>query len=558
MIRHIFRSIFVTALVVFLASYAIIVGVLYQYFTQVQENQLRVETHMAAQGLNLEGREYLKDLHTDNDYRITWIDAKGKVLFESSSVPAARMENHLQREEVQKALKSGFGTSRRYSDTLMERSLYAAQRLSDGSVIRLSVSQQTVPHLIFGMMHAIVLTLVFVVLLSLFLSSRLSRRIVRPLNDLDLDHPLSNEEYDELSPLLHRIDSQQKQLKDQQEVLEQKQNELNVITDSMNDGMILLNSRMHIISINHGARRILHADDDCVGKNILEAGRFLELQQAISQAAKGRRSEQRMETEDGIFDINAAPVRNSEEQGKITGIAILLVDVTQRENAEQMRREFTANVSHELKTPLTSISGYAELMENGMVREKDIRPFAGKIHAEAVRMTHLIEDIIHLSRLDEGAADGMDREKVDLQQLTVDVVEELQPAAEKMQVSVRCESEPVTVCGVRQQLKSIVFNLCENAIKYNKTGGQVMIHLYRKDDEAYLAVQDTGIGISPKDRNRIFERFYRVDKSHSREIGGTGLGLSIVKHAVMIHKGRISVESEPGKGTVFTVMLPIR
>lgn len=539
-------------MIVFLASFSIIMGVLYNYFSNVQEDRLRVETHMAARGINLDGEKYLRGLDTDQDYRVTWIASNGKVLFESSKVPAEKMENHLERKEVQQALKDGYGESRRYSSTLLERSLYAAQRLDDGSVIRLSVSQKSVPQLIYGMSQPIVLMIVIAVFLSLFLASRLSRRIVKPLNSLNLDDPLSNEEYDELSPLLHRIASQQRQLKWQQAGLDQKQSELNTIIDSMNDGMILLSQDLSVISLNSGAEKILHAGKDAIGRNLLEISRLVELQEAVQKAGLGERCTRRMENEMGIFEINAAPIRASETDSTITGIAIFLFDITQKENAEAMRREFTANVSHELKTPLTSISGYAELLENGMVKAEDIRPFAGKIHTEAQRMTHLIEDIINLSFLDEGAG-NMNWEEVDLDELTRSVIRELQVTALKMKVEIHLDSEPAEVYGIRQQLKSIIFNLCENAIKYNKPGGRVDVRIQKAGYQTTLTVKDTGIGIPQEDLSRIFERFYRVDKSHSREIGGTGLGLSIVKHAVLIHKAKIEVQSEVGRGTEFTV-----
>ena len=551
MTKQIFRSIFATALIVFAASFVIILGVLYNYFTKVQMEQLTVETHMAAQGVELEGEDYLESLETD-EFRVTWIDEDGTVLFESSDISEEQMENHLEREEVQEALADGYGESKRYSSTVLEKALYAAQQLSDGTVIRLSISQKSVLKLIYGMLQPIIFLLAVVIFLSLFLAYRLAKNIVRPLNELDLEKPLENVRYDELSPVLHRIASQQRQLKWQQLGLEQKENELDTIINGMSDGMILLGTDHKILSINQAALRILHETKECVGRDILMTSRNRELHKAIERASEGVSASLRTVIDGCVYEVNAAPVQNNEE---ISGIVLLLFDITEKEKAEQMRREFTANVSHELKTPLTSISGYAELLAGGLVQEDDKKPFYGKIYDEAQHMKTLINDIIDLSHLDEGAAE-LEKADVDLEQIARACITELTTAAEAMQVSVSLESEPAVIRGVPQQVKSIVFNLIENAIKYNREQGSVEVIVQSSVNEAVLRVRDTGIGIPPEDQKRIFERFYRVDKSRSKEIGGTGLGLSIVKHAALIHNAKIDLKSKVGKGTEFTVIFP--
>lgn len=449
MTKRIFRSICFVALTVFLASVVLIMGVLYEYFSQVQQEQLKMQTRLAAQGVANEGILYFRDLEVSN-HRITWIGEDGTVLYDSKT-DTEEMENHLEREEVKEALNADYGESRRYSSTLLARSFYSAQKLPDGTVLRLSVSRHSILTLLFGMMQPICIVFVIAFVLSIVLAIRVSAKIVEPLNEVDLENPLSNEDYDELSPLLRRIDSQQKQLRRQKEELFQKEKEL--------------------------------------------------------------------------------------------------------EKAEQIRREFTANVSHELKTPLHSISGYAELLKNDMVQEQDRIPFAGKIYGEAQRMIHLVEDIINLSHLDEGAED-MRWENVNLRELAEKAVQSLQPEAEAAGVTLELSAAAVSYEGIPQLLYSIIYNLCDNAIKYNHEGGSVFVDIYEQGQAVVLSVKDTGIGIAPEHQERIFERFYRVDKSHSKAVGGTGLGLSIVKHAAKIHHAKTEVKSAVGEGTEITVILP--
>lgn len=550
MTKRIFRSICLVALAVLVATVALIMGVLYGYFTDMQHDQLKMQTELAAQGVNNEGLDFFQDMNM-KDYRITLIQPDGTVIYDSQ-VQSGDMENHLEREEVQETLSSGYGESERYSATLMETSLYSAIQLDDGSILRMSISQSSILTLLLGALQPIIVIIVIAVILSLFLASRLSKKIVKPLNELDLDDPLSNEGYDELSPLLLRVYNQQKQLKKQAAALQKSQDEFAAATASMSEGLILLNDKCTILSINKAATVLLDTDQHCVGQNILTVNRDLELQDVLSKALNGEQNEIILDLHDGHYQISASPVISD---STVSGIALLIFDVTEKENAEQMRREFTANVSHELRTPLHSISGYAELLKNGMVKTGDIRPIASKIYGEAQRMVQLVEDIINLSHLDEGAEDML-REKVDMFEIVKATVQSLEPEAESADVSINMTGEQAVITGVPQLLGGIVYNLCDNAIKYNHKGGRVSINLKSSANEVLLTVSDNGIGIPAEDQNRIFERFYRVDKSHSKEVGGTGLGLSIVKHSAKIHNAKISLESTVGKGTTITVRFP--
>lgn len=550
MTKRIFCSICFVALMVFLAAVVLIMGVLYTYFSGVQQNQLKMQLNLAAQGVDHEGRAYLRDLMV-KDYRITWIAADGSVLYDSKT-DGSSMENHLERKEITDAMTTGFGESKRYSATLMERSLYAAQRLSDGTVLRLSISQHSVLTLLFGMMQPICLVFVLAIILSVWLAGRLARSIVQPLNKVDLDNPLNNDGYDEIAPLLRRIDSQQRQLSERKAQLIQKQNELNTIIDSMNEGMLLLNEKGIIISMNSAAIALLETDANCLGADILTVSRNLDLQRMITYALQGEHEVAIIAFPTGIYQIDASPIFAGAQP---VGAAICFFDVTEKERAEQMRKEFTANVSHELKTPLHAISGYAELMKNGMVKQEEMIPFAGRIYEESQRMIRLVEDIISLSRLDEGAED-LPVKEVDLFALAAQVITSLRPEAEVRHITLHLTGESAVLSGTSQLLYSIVYNLCDNAIKYNQENGSVTVSVANKKEAVVLSVRDTGIGIEDEQQKRIFERFYRVDKSRSKELGGTGLGLSIVKHAAMIHKAKIEVTSGIGQGTTITVLFP--
>lgn len=550
MTQRIFKSIFFVAVMVFVASVLIILGFLYGYFSDVQTTQLKMQTELAAHGVNLDGKAYFDGLEAE-DYRVTWIATDGTVLYDNYGDKSA-MENHLWREEVREAFKYGFGESERTSSTLEERALYAAQRLNDGSVIRLSIAQSSILTLILGMLQPMCTVFAIALILSLFLAYRLAKNIVEPLNKLNLDEPLKNENYDELAPLLRRIAWQQKELSKKSSELQNRQNEFEAVTDSMNEGLVLMNYKGTILSINEAAARLLDTGHESVGKNILTINRNMELQEILSKALAGETAQKVVAINEGYYQIEASPVV---ADGAISGMALLIFDVTERENAEQMRREFTANVSHELKTPLHTISGYAELMKAGIVKSDDVPNFASKIYGEAQRLSQLVEDILNLSHLDEGA-EGMTRMEVDVYALCEATIKSLETEAEGAGVKMSLAGERGSINGIPQLLGSIIYNLCDNAIKYNKEGGSVDVTVTDRDSEVVVSVKDTGIGIPPEHLDRIFERFYRVDKSHSKEVGGTGLGLSIVKHAVKIHDAKVDVTSTVGEGTAITVAFP--
>jgi phosphate regulon sensor histidine kinase len=550
MTKRIFRSVCIVAVVVLFASLALVMGVLYDYFSGSQENQLKTQTDLAAQGIEHEGSSYFDGLDSE-ELRITWIDKKGKVLFDNKT-DASSMENHLEREEVRQAVENGYGKSSRYSETLTEKSLYSAKKLSDGSIVRLSVSQYSVLTLFLGMLRPVLIIALLAVVLALLLAYRLSKNIVTPLNKLNLDSPLSNKVYEELSPLLKRMDAQQRQLKHQSEELKRKREEFETATENMSEGLIILNEKGVILNLNRAAAKMLGLSEDSVGKDIFSEKTSVNLKEPTQIALSGKNKEEVFALRDGNCQLLANPVSTD---GKVTGAALLVLDVTEKERAEQMRREFTANVSHELKTPLQTISGYAELLANGMVADKDKTAFSEKIYAEAQRMIRLIEDIIKLSNLDEGAVE-LTRETVDLYVTAETTVRSLLPAAKKANVTLSLKGENAEIYGIPQLLTAVVYNLCDNAIKYNKDGGTVFVSVKNNAENIVLSVRDTGIGIPKEQQERIFERFYRVDKSHSKEVGGTGLGLSIVKHAAKLHDAKITLESEVGKGTGITVIFP--
>ena len=551
MTKRIFKAICAAALGVFLVTMLLIMGVLYNYFSTVQQKQLRSETQLAVQGVEQLGIDYFDGLTTDN-FRVTWIAANGDVLYDSET-DSGSMENHLQREEIQDAMATGFGESARYSSTMMKQYLYCAQKLSDGTVLRLSISHNSVWVLLIGMLQPILIVIAVAVVASFILASKLSKRIVEPMNNLNLDDPLENEEYDELAPLLRRIYSQQQRLKSQQATLAQKQNELETIVGHLEEGMILLDKSCKVIAANEAALRMLEMkESDAAGKELLMLSRNMPLIEAVQEAMAGGTATRKTELHGKTIQIQAAAIGKPEE---ISGVAVVLFDVTQSEQAEQRRREFTANVSHELKTPLQSISGYSELLMRDMARKEDVQPFAQRIYSETQRLIQLVEDIINLSQLDEGS--GYQWTSVDLYSIASEVTESLEHFACEKKVQIHLEGGHAQMLGVPDLLRGIVYNLCDNAIKYNKPGGMVEVSVTKHDDGVSLMVKDDGIGIPEEDQDRIFERFYRVDKSHSKEVGGTGLGLSIVKHAAMLHKAEIKVSSSVGVGTEIQVHFPV-
>jgi len=550
MTKRIFNSICTVALVVFCASLFLIMGILYDYFSTIQRNQLKSQTALTSQGVTNEGSNYFDNLKIE-PCRITWIAADGSVLYDSIT-NEADMENHLSREEIQLALKNGYGESTRFSSTIMQRSLYSAKKLSNGTIIRLSIAQSTSFMLLLGMLYPICIIFIIAIILSLVLASRLAKKIVKPLNELNLDNPLSNKDYDELTPLLRKLDLQQHELMRQEVKLKRKTNEFDTVTGNMNEGFILINENATILSINPAAKKLLAIDMACIGQNILTINHSAVLHELLHKALDGESTQSILHLFDGAYQVNVNPVYS---ENHISGAVILMFNVTEKENAEKMRREFTANVSHELKTPLHSISGYAELMQKGLVKSEDINQFTGKIYSETQRMIRLVDDIIRLSRLDEGVSPAL-REAVNLYSISTEVVRSLEPAASLAGVSLTLSGDSSEIKGFSQHIRSIIYNLCDNAIKYNRADGEVNIRVSSDASFATVTVQDTGIGIPPEHHSRIFERFYSVDRSHSKEIGGTGLGLSIVKHAAKLHNAQIELSSVVNQGTTISIRFP--
>ncbi len=549
MTKKIFHSILLVAGAVLLASLLVIMGCLYEYFGSVEKKQLRDELELASAAVERSGEEYLSGISSDR-YRLTWIARDGTVLYDTVT-DAESLENHADREEVRQAFTNGEGESTRYSSTLLQKTMYSAHKLRDGSVLRISISRATAGVLLVGMVQPILVVVIVAFILSAVLAKSLSRRIVRPLNELDLEHPLENDAYEELSPLLGRINHQHRQIDEQMMELERQKMEFSQITGSMREGLVLLDEKERVLSINPAAYKLFDADERSVGQDFLTIDRSHDIRQAIAEAMTQGHGEARAERGGCVWQFDVSRIASGDTA---VGAVLLAFDITDRETAEQNRREFTANVSHELKTPLQGIIGSAELLENGMVQPDDVPRFVGHIRKEAQRLVTLIGDIIRLSQLDEG--DEMPRETVDLLTLSQETADDLQAAAEQKNVSLFVEGESMRVNGVRRLLYEVIYNLCDNAIKYNVEGGSVKVSVGTEGGKAVVSVADTGIGIAPEHQSRIFERFYRVDKSHSKASGGTGLGLSIVKHAVQYHHGTVELKSEEGKGTTIRVLLP--
>lgn len=550
MTKRIFRAICAVSLTVLLASLAIVMQALYGYFARVQLAQLHAETALTAELIGREGIGYLDGIEGLQS-RVTWIDADGKVLYDTDRA-CAEMENHLQREEIQQALKTGTGEATRYSATLMEQTVYCAKRLPDGTVVRMSATRASLVTLVAGMSRMLLVVILVAVSLCAWLASYLSRRIVRPLNELNLSEPLSGENYEELRPLLGRIDSQQRQLAARDAELRRRQREFDAIADNMAEGLVLMNDRCNVLTMNPSAARILGLARPYLGVNFTTLNGAQALCDTVASALAGEHAELTVTLGGGVYQIDISPVRSGEQ---ITGAVVLMFNVTEKWQLEQQRREFTANISHELKTPLHAISGYAELLKTGLAAPADVAGFGEKIYEQSGRMIRLIEDILNLSRLDEGSAE-LRREQVALYDVAGEAVHALEGAAKAAGVTLMLTGENCTVTGDRRLLETIVTNLVTNAVKYNQPGGAVAVTVKNDGGAAVLTVSDTGIGIPQANQARIFERFYRVDKSHSKAVGGTGLGLAIVKHAVMVLGGRIELKSTEGLGSTFTVRFP--
>ncbi len=531
---------------VLLASIGITTSFLYDYFNDSQVKQLKAELSLVADTVNEVGVEYFENFDS-TVFRFTVVDADGTVLCDTQ-VNAAEMENHADREEIIEAFKDGKGSSARNSSTLTEKTFYEAVKLRNGHVLRISVSRFTVGPLILGMLPAIVAIILIAAAVAGILSHTMAKKVTEPLIKLDLEHHSDNSTYEELTPILTKVRRQHKQIKSQKETLRRKSDEFEQIVSSMNEGLVLLDEHGMVLSMNTAAKKIFAVKKDVNGSDFLLVDLTSKMSKAIWNALDGNRSEYTEERQGNEYQFTINPI---ESDGRILGAVILVFDISDRAFAERNRQEFTANVTHELKTPLQSIIGSAELLENGLVKPEDTARFVGNIRKEATRLVSLINDIIRLSQLDENHEPAT--ETVELTEVAKEVVEDLAVSAAKKNVKLGIKGDPQTIFGVRRYIYEIIYNLCDNAIRYNVDGGKVKIKIGEDNGHAVVTVKDTGIGIAPEHQSRIFERFYRVDKSHSKETGGTGLGLSIVKHAVQYHSGKVTLESELGKGTTITI-----
>ena len=539
MTGKIIRSLFSLAMLVLVIGAALFSGILYGYYEKQSLASLAQEAEQLQQTM-----EYVSPEQMRSADRITLISPDGTVLYDSVA-RADAMENHLSREEVVQALREGTGKSSHYSSTVLKKNLYYALRLEDGNVLRLSREQSSLGAMLLNMAWPIAATVAGLLLLAAGLSVRLARQITQPINAISPDDPQNV--YPELQPLTQRLRQQRETIRNQMDELSRRMREFSAMTENMSEGFLLIDLRGHVLTENHSASMLLPTDADNIAKCSQR-----ELCQAAQQALTGQRCERLLQQGERTLSVIASPVL---ESGQVTGAVVLTLDVTEREQREKLRREFSANVSHELKTPLTSISGFAELMSQGLVPPDKVREFSLDIQKECTRLTNLVEDIIDLSRLEEGGGD-MTWEDIDLYTLCDDVLQSLEPVAKRQTVTLRLAGESLQVRGVYQVLREMIYNLCDNAIKYNRSGGSVTVAVARSAGRASVTVADTGIGIPYEDQSRVFERFYRVDKSHSRAIGGTGLGLSIVKHAAALHGAEIKLQSQPEDGTVITVLFP--
>ena len=572
MTSKIFRSIFATSLVVLLATLAIITTFLYDYFTNIQINQIKDELSIASVGTEQAGEAYLVNLKSGN-FRLTWVDSDGTVLFDSQADKSA-MDNHLDREEIREALETGKGSSSRYSATLTEKTLYEAVLLSDGTVLRISVNRASGFVLLLGMMYPVVIVIIIAVIISAVLAHKMSKRIIEPLNKLDLDNPTENDAYEEIAPLLSRIHKQNMKIERKAAELNRRKDEFELITKNMREGLVLLDKNRRILTINSSATAIFGTDEKCVGNEFLTINRRHEITSAIEKALTDGHAEIRTKLGEKEYQFDISRI---ETDGETVGAVILAFDITEQADAERLRREFTANVSHELKTPLQTITGSAELIENGLVKQEDMPRFVGHIREEATRLVTLVEDIIRLSQLDE--QNELPMENVSLFEVANEACRVLRDSADKKDITLSVSGDSGNIYGVKHLLFEVIYNLCDNGIKYTPDGGKVEVDISETEKDVTLTVSDNGIGIAPQHHARIFERFYRVDTSHSKKsgadtmsaqlrqkggtdaarhsaTGGTGLGLSIVKHSVQYHGGKISIQSEENKGTAVMVVLP--
>ena len=540
---------FVCALVL-AVGLAAVMGILYSNFDGQMRKELSKEAAYLTYGVEQQGVDYLKNIK-DKSARITYIDQDGTVLFDNEA-DVSEMKNHSDRTEFQKAEKYGAGESSRYSDTLSEKTIYYALRLKDGTVLRVSGTQDSVLALVENLIFPLCGLLCLMLILSGIMASAISKRIVKPINELDLESPEENRIYEELSPLLSKIHRQNREIQNQLELAKQQQEEFALITENMQEGLIVIDKYTMILSANSSAWNLFHMDRVCQGESVYCLDREEEFRHAIEQVLSGEHTELVLKLNGSDIQLIANPVIRDK---KTEGAVVLLVNVTEKLERESLRREFSANVSHELKTPLTSISGFAEIMQGGLVKNEDIPKFAGRIYKESQRLLQLVEDVIQISQLDEEKTSYV-WEPVDVYQVCKNAFESLKEKAKRLNVHLYICGERMKMEAVRTLLEEAIYNVCDNAIKYNRNDGSVSVFLTQTAQEIQIVVKDTGVGIPKEDQNRVFERFYRVDKSHSKEIWGTGLGLSIVKHAVGALKGSVILRSEEGNGTEICMKFP--
>lgn len=550
MFKKIFRSSLLTAMIVLLASIFLIMGILHGIFESQLEDQLQKETAFVATAIENEGISYFDNLSKDGD-RVTLIDRDGTVLADSQ-VDVSKLENHGDREEVKQAETEGRGQSVRYSSTMTEKTVYYAQKLDNGQILRISADQFTIVTILLGISQPIAIVVIAAIVLSLILSTNVAKHIVEPINALDLDDPMENTVYDELSPLLRKIAHQNSTIEEQLKEARQKQEEFRIITDNMSEGFIVIDNQMKILTYNAAALKLFGAEQK-TPENILALSRSKPFRDAIYKSLDGEHSQAEMTTDERVYSIISNPVYDTEQE--VIGAVIVVIDITEISRREQLRREFTSNVSHELKTPLTSISGFAEIMKSGGTDEATVVDFSRSIYDEAQRLISLVSDIIKLSELDDGTIE-YEPETVDLYTLSLEIASRLSPQAQEKKIHFTVNGEKAEITGVRKILDEIIFNLCDNAVKYNRSGGDVKVSVKNSADTVTVTVSDTGIGIPTVQQDRVFERFYRVDKARSKSIGGTGLGLSIVKHGVMYHNAQISLESKENEGTTVVINFP--
>ena len=546
MVNKIFRSNFFTSMLILLMSFCLTFGVLFSYFEAQMFTELESEAGYISYAVKNEGTDFINNFN-EKGKRITLVSSDGTVLADTKA-DAEELENHADRKEIADALKNGKGTSSRYSDTLMQKTLYYAEKLDDGTILRVSTTQNSVVIILLGLLQPLIIIIVLALIISIFLSYRLSKAIIKPINELDLDNPAANETYEELTPLLKKMSAQKKTIDKHIKEAEQKQEEFKLITENMSEGLLVIDKDSNVLSYNQAAVRLLEISDVKSG-SVLAFNRSKGFRSVVEKALSGERAESDISHDENTYNLIANPVYENE---KIIGAVIVIIDITESAKREQLRQEFTSNVSHELKTPLTSISGFAEMMKSGGTPDETVIDFSTSIYDEAQRLITLVSDIMKISELDEGVI-PFEKEQVDLLKLSKDIIKRLTPVANKRNITLNVIGDTALVSGTKKILDEMIYNLCDNAIKYNKESGTVDVIVNQANGKTSVTVRDTGIGIPASEQDRVFERFDRVDKSHSKHVGGTGLGLAIVKHAAAYHDAEISLESIVGKGTSVTI-----